>query len=242
MTVATNVLPDYGEPPQSEPGQDTPYDPYPWLLGRPVATPADDPIRKVLNLGPTDPLPEPDPGPGRRFVLDPKTGKRLPKPKGAGIRPGLAEGFRKSVTSAASSFTPAAVSGDVGQFMRAISGIESGSAEGNYQAQNPGSGAYGRFQIMPDNWAPWAKEAGLGAGAPRSAENQNHVAQYKMQQYYRQFGEWPLVAVAWFAGPGRAAAIKRHGWNSPQAQRILRFSDGHTTVREYVDRITRGMG
>jgi hypothetical protein len=88
---------------------------------------------------------------------------------------------------------------DVDSFMARIAGQESG---GNYNAVNKSSGAHGKFQIMPANWGPWAKEAGLGANAPKTPENQDKVARFKMQQYYNQFGDWDLVAKAWYSGPG----------------------------------------
>ena len=88
------------------------------------------------------------------------------------------------------------------RFMHAISAQESG---GNPNVVNKDSGAHGQFQIMPANWAPWSREAGLGSNAPRTQANQNKVARYKMQQYYERFGSWEAVAVAWYAGPGTAA-------------------------------------
>lgn len=89
--------------------------------------------------------------------------------------------------------------GGIDAFMRAIGGQESG---GNYNATNGSSGAAGKYQIMPSNWGPWAKEAGLGAGAPQTPENQEKVARFKIQQYYDQFQDWGKVAKAWYSGPG----------------------------------------
>lgn len=111
---------------------------------------------------------------------------------------------------------------DIDAFMSAIGGLESG---GNYGAQNPG-GAHGKYQIMPDNWGPWATRAGLGPNAPQTPQNQEIVAKRKMMDYYAQFGNWRDVAIAWFAGPkavGAAGAGSR--------------SDGNMTVREYADSI-----
>ncbi|MBQ6006594.1 MAG: hypothetical protein IJL14_10160 [Selenomonadaceae bacterium] len=66
--------------------------------------------------------------------------------------------------------------------MRAISGQESGSEEGDYNAVNSRTNATGRFQIMPENWSSWAQDAGLSADAPMTPENQNLVARNKMQE------------------------------------------------------------
>jgi len=88
---------------------------------------------------------------------------------------------------------------DIDKFMGALAGQESG---GNYNAKNGSSGAAGKYQIMPSNWGPWAREAGLPANAPMSAENQEKVARFKIEQYYKQFGDWGKVADAWYGGPG----------------------------------------
>ena len=122
---------------------------------------------------------------------------------------------------------------DIDRFMAAISSTESG---GNYNAQNSRTGAYGKFQIMPANWPAWSKEAGLGNNAPRTPENQEKVARFKMLQYYRQFGSWEAVAVAWFAGPGRAQKYVNGDMS------VLSISDGNITVGEYVRRAQVGMG
>jgi hypothetical protein len=59
-----------------------------------------------------------------------------------------------------------------------------------------------------------------------------------MLQYYRRFGDWRLVAVAWFAGPGRAATAQQRGLSSVGA---LMDSIG-TSVRTYVEAISEHMG
>lgn len=114
--------------------------------------------------------------------------------------------------------------GGLDAFMTAIFGNESQSDPTPYDAQNP-SGAYGKYQIMPGNWGPWAERAGLGRNAPRTPQNQEIVARHVMTEYYQRFGNWRDVAIAWFAGPGavgKADAESR--------------SDGNMTVREYADR------
>lgn len=121
---------------------------------------------------------------------------------------------------------------DIDRFMTAISGQESG---GNYNAVNGRTGASGRFQIMPGNWPAWSKEAGLGDNAPRTPENQDLVAKFKMQQYYEQFGNWRDVAIAWYGGPGAvgysdaAKNRKQGGGNEP-------------SINEYADHVMRRMG
>ena len=122
----------------------------------------------------------------------------------------------------------------VDEFMARIAGIESAGASDPWTVQNSRTGAHGKWQIMPSNWAPWAQEAGLPSGAARSAENQQRVARHKMQEYRRQYGSWEAAAVAWFAGPDRA---RRYNEGD---MRVLNYSDGNMTVGEYVNRISQG--
>ena len=87
-------------------------------------------------------------------------------------------------------------------FMRAISGQESGN---NYGARNSLSGAMGKYQIMPANIqgaGGWDREA-LGynitpAQFMANPQLQERIAQYKLQQYYNQYGPSGAV-IAWLA-------------------------------------------
>lgn len=113
-------------------------------------------------------------------------------------------------------------------FMAAISGQESG---GNYGARNQGSGAYGKFQIMPANWPSWAQRAGLPRNAPQTPQNQELVARRIMLDYFAQFGNWRDVAVAWYAGPGNVGLR-----NSTRPQR------GGPSIKDYADQVLGRMG
>ncbi len=83
-------------------------------------------------------------------------------------------------------------------FINAIAGQESG---GNYSAVNTRTGASGKYQIMPENWAAWAEEAGLSADAEMTPENQEIVARHKLGEYYDKYGARG-AAIAWYAGEG----------------------------------------
>ncbi len=85
----------------------------------------------------------------------------------------------------------------VEDFMRAIIGQESG---GDYSSINSDSGAYGAFQIMPENWENWLGEAGLPITSPKTAENQTIVARAKMIALFNLYGNWRDVAIAWYHG------------------------------------------
>ena len=117
--------------------------------------------------------------------------------------------------------------------MLAISGQESG---GDYDSVNADSGASGAFQIMPENWPSWAEEAGIGADAPMTQENQNIVARHKMLEYYNQFGNWRDVAIAWYGGPGAvdySEAVK----NAPQYYN----GNEYPSINEYADSVVERM-
>ena len=120
-------------------------------------------------------------------------------------------------------------------FFAAVAGQESG---GNFSAQNGRTGAFGKYQIMPENWPSWAQEAGLSADAPQTPENQEIVAKYKLGQYYDELGPEGAL-VAWYAGyqngerwrDGAQDAIGAGGhysWDAKQG------NGDEPSVREYV--------
>jgi len=107
---------------------------------------------------------------------------------------------------------------EIGQFMSAIKQLES---SGNYNAVGPTHATYGRalgaYQIMEVNWNPWSKAA-LGSVADwRDPAAQDAVARYQMLRYYNMLGDWDLVAVAWFAGLGRALTAQESGVSAVSA-------------------------
>ncbi len=116
------------------------------------------------------------------------------------------------------------------QFKGALLGQESG---GNYEAENGRTGAYGGYQIMPDNWPSWSENAGL-SGAEPTPENQEYVVDHKLQEYYSQFGNWRDVAIAWYAGPGAV--------NNPQYNYDRKQGNGdEPSINEYADSVIAKM-
>jgi peptidoglycan hydrolase-like protein with peptidoglycan-binding domain len=97
-------------------------------------------------------------------------------------------------------------------FMRSISTQESG---GDYGAENVHSGAHGKYQIMPANWPGWSRQAARALNIPelegseKTPENQELVAKYKFCEYYKKYGDWWLVAAAWYSGSGGANRMRR---------------------------------
>lgn len=121
---------------------------------------------------------------------------------------------------------------DVDLFMQALSGQESG---GDYNAVNGRTGAYGRFQIMPENWSSWAVDAGLSPDAPQTPENQYRVTRHKLLEYYNKFGNWRDVAIAWYGGEG-AVDYSDYAKNRKQG------NGDEPSINEYADSVMGRFG
>lgn len=124
-------------------------------------------------------------------------------------------------------------------FMEALGYVES---RNNYNAEGPYTGstygrAVGRYQIMEKIYGGWAREAGVDPN-DRSPAAQDKVARYKMSEYYRRYGSWDLVAVAWFAGPGRADKAKKQGIASVGGIKDMLG----TSVASYAQKVVGRMG
>jgi len=128
--------------------------------------------------------------------------------------------------------TPEATVSGREAFINAIAGQESG---GNYNAENGDTGAYGKYQIMPSNWPAWAEEAGIGADAPRTPENQEIVARFKLGQYYDKYGARG-AAIAWYGGEG-ALNYSDEALNRKQGD-----NGEYPSINEYADEVLGRMG
>ena len=137
----------------------------------------------------------------------------------------------------ASSLQGMAPGDNFNNFLRAISKRESG---GRYSAVNRDSGALGKYQIMPGNVGAWSQEA-LGRRIStgtflRTPSLQEQIAQYKLRQYYNQYGAQG-AAVAWYAGPGTAKKYLNaggRGYSAPQGK--------YSSISAYALGILRDMG
>lgn len=89
------------------------------------------------------------------------------------------------------------------RFMQAVAQVES---HGNHTALNKKSGAYGRYQIMPDNWRAWARRYLGNANARPTPRNQERVARAKMAELYRWLGSWERVSYWWLTGSSRTSS------------------------------------
>lgn len=123
--------------------------------------------------------------------------------------------------------TTASDTSDIGldQFMAAIAKVESG---GRYTARNKSSGAYGKYQIMPANWAGWAKKYLGDASAAQTPENQEKVVRGKMGDLYKWLGDYRAVAHWWLTGGSKDNQVNPAAWSS--------------SSRRYVDNVMAGVG
>jgi hypothetical protein len=107
------------------------------------------------------------------------------------------------------------------QFMTAVARVESG---GNHKAVNSTSGAYGRYQILPENWRAWARRYLGNANAKPTAANQEKVAKAKMRALYRWLGSWRRVSYWWLTGSSRTTAWSMAATN--YVARVMAFFGG----------------
>jgi Transglycosylase-like domain len=96
---------------------------------------------------------------------------------------------------------------EIDRFLYALSQVESG---GRYDARNKHSGAYGRYQIMPMNWKPWAKKYIGTSRAKQTPRMQEFVARGKVHDLYHWLGSYRRVAYWWLTGKSKTS-----GWSKP---------------------------
>lgn len=121
----------------------------------------------------------------------------------------------------------------------AVMGQESG---GNAGAVNARTGAYGLFQILPDNWPEWSAQAGIPGADMSDPEAQKKVAAFKLGEYAQKYGVDGAL-VAWYAGPangqrwkdGAPDAIDGNGnhysWDAPQG------NGDEPSIRQYMQEV-----
>ncbi len=115
-------------------------------------------------------------------------------------------------------------------FVEALIGNESG---GDANAENARTGASGLGQIMPDNWTPWATEAGQNP-ADYSAENQRRVIRYQLAKMYKLYGNYRDVGIAWYSGQPSTS------WSAATLDRPQGAGD-EPSMNEYADALLSRM-
>ncbi len=125
---------------------------------------------------------------------------------------------------------------EMSSVLNAIAAVES-RGSGDYAAVGPvvekgaykGQRAYGRYQVMEGNIAPWT-QAALGRSMTREefladTAAQDAVAAYQLKKSKDKYGTWEDAASVWFSGRPVAQAGSA--------------SDGYTTVPEYINKFRR---
>ena len=110
----------------------------------------------------------------------------------------------------------------LGRFMYAVGQVES---HGNYEARNPVSGAYGKYQFIPASWRAWAKKYLGDANAKPTPHNQEIVAAAKMTALYKWLEQWRRVAYWWLTGSSRTA-----GWSKNATRYVNRVMKIYDTT------------
>jgi hypothetical protein len=103
----------------------------------------------------------------------------------------------------------------LGEFTWGLAGEESGW---QYFIQNPYSGAFGKYQVMPANWNSWASRYIGDYYADQSRLNQELVVRGKVSGLFDWLGSWRRVAYWWLTGDTEPNSAN---W-SESAQRYVR--------------------
>jgi hypothetical protein len=125
----------------------------------------------------------------------------------------------------------------IDRFMAAIAKVESG---GDYYAQNPTSGAYGKYQIMPSNWPAWAGIYLGDANAKPTPQNQEIVARGKFQDLYEWLDSWRQVAYWWLTGRDGRNVSPWSSTATTYVNKVMTYYDasgdtqGSVTVRKLI--------
>jgi hypothetical protein len=135
----------------------------------------------------------------------------------------------------------AADANSLAQFMSSIAAVESGGEDSPYTAYgtdqaNKYGVARGKYQIMSKIWPEWAAQAGYGDADWRDPYAQEAVTAFKMNQYWNEFQDWDMVAVAWFSGFTGAKDVA----DNPSLMDSK--SDGFNSIREYVNKVRTAGG
>jgi hypothetical protein len=145
------------------------------------------------------------------------------------------------VVAVAPTDAAAATPRNLTRFKTAVGSVESG---GRYDARNPRTGAYGKYQILASKWPTWARPCVGSSTARQTARNQERVASGKMSSLYRWLGSWRRVAYWWLTGSDRRSGWTRaatryverviakfHGSASTPSHRIRLIGDRSTSIR-----------
>ena len=117
----------------------------------------------------------------------------------------------KSDSSGSDSSSFNSVGGDTNSASKIASAIKTVESSGNYEARG-GSGEYGAYQFMPSSWSSWAGKYLGDPSAKMTPENQDKVAEAKIQDLIDQGYNARQVALIWNGGqPIEKKGVNKYG-------------------------------
>ena len=127
----------------------------------------------------------------------------------------------------------------IDRFMAATGQVESG---GRYDAVNPISGAYGKYQILPSNWPAWAAKYLGDANARPTPTNQEIVARGKFHDLYHWLGAWRQVSYWWLTGRDGRQVYPWSTTATTYVRKVMSYYYAGTTASATTDRRVFGDG
>jgi hypothetical protein len=117
------------------------------------------------------------------------------------------------------------------EFMAAVRRVESGDPKGDYQARGkPEGGLVPRGAYGFTNWSQQASAAGYPDANLGDYRAQDRVAANHFNRLHQKFGNWDLVALAWFTNEKVAEQVAEGGYSKPGQFK-------NKTVRAYIESV-----
>lgn len=85
------------------------------------------------------------------------------------------------------------------KFLATIRGTESRDY-GTTGDVEEGVTPFGAYGMLVENWDSWSAAAGVGGHNKYDSDAQDYVAAYWATKLFQRYGDWDMVAMAWFAG------------------------------------------
>jgi len=95
-------------------------------------------------------------------------------------------------------------------FLSAVRRVE-GNNYNTVGAIEEGVRPFGAYGMLTENWESWASAAGMGGHDKFDPAAQDYVASYWAQKLFQRYGDWDMVAMAWFAGADQADKAVQSG-------------------------------
>lgn len=107
----------------------------------------------------------------------------------------------------------------LGQFLAALKRMQGGKY--GWRGRAEGSvHPFGAYGMIEENWEAWSSTAGLGGHDKWDPAGQDYVAAYWAQKLFQRYGDWDMVAAAWFAGAEDADRAARSGQGADWFQNL----------------------